>query len=103
MPATILTLLDVYAMNRPVADTDGSRLPAATPFADVRDATCERPVPRSHAITRLPGTASPDGGWNVKATTLPSAEMDGSRACPPPANPGGSGRRIVRPRWRSST
>ena len=50
-------------MNRPVAETDGSRLPAAGSPAEVRDATCERPVALSQAITRLPGTASPDGGW----------------------------------------
>ena len=62
-PETIFTLLDVKAMNRPVAETDGSRLPAAGSPAEVRDATCERPVALSQAITRLPGTASPDGGW----------------------------------------
>ena len=96
-------LSEVNATNRPVAETDGSRLgPAALPFV-LREITSVLPVVRSHASTIEPTLVNPAGAWYVKATTLPSAEIDGSRALPPPGNPAGNGSRRVLPCWRSRT
>ena len=71
-------------MTRPVAETDGSRLPAAGSPAEVRDATCEGRWHYRGRPQRLPGPPAPTEA-SSKGDDVAIGRDRRLAACPPPA------------------